>query len=225
MLLRPATLLTTAAALAGAAYGIVQRDLATIQGALNNINTLLQQIDLSITSLTPQNVMTVGPQLLQVSQTILPSLQGVQSQLESSAQLTLDESNQLNAAREAIRQNINTTANDLIQQKPLFDMAGLSAGVADSVQQVRDFSNTFLDTLATKLAPDAPGLADQKQFAFDLFTMVIQLFRGQQVTGAGAAAPNAPVVPPTTGLGTLNPDGSCNCAVSCPANSLVLNPV
>lgn len=223
MLLRSTIFLTAATALVGAASEVHRRDFAIIQGALNNVNALLQQIDTSIVGLTSANIATSGAQLLQLGQTILPSLQSVVSQIQASAPLTLDETNGLNAARTALGQNVNLTVSDLIRQKPLFDMAGLSGQVADEVQQVRDASGQLFTVVSSKLAPGAPDLSAQFTESLNVFDMAIAVFRGQAVAAAPGApgAPAGPATPPVTGMGTLNGDGSCNCAVTCPAGSFV----
>lgn len=220
MLLRPAILLAAAAALVGAASDIHRRDFALIQGALNNVNALLQQIDTSIVGLTAGNIATSGVQLLQLGQTILPSLQTVAAQIQTSAPLSLDETNGLNTARTALGQNVNLTVSDLLRQKPLFDMTGLSGQVADEIQQVRDASGQLFTIINTKLAPGAPDQTNLFTEALNVFDMAIAVFRGQAV----AATPGAPAAPaaPVTGTGTLNSDGSCNCAVTCPAGSLMM---
>lgn len=133
-------LLTAAAALAGAVSDARRRDFNLIQTALNNLNALLRQIDDSILALNTDNITTQGSQILMLGKTVLPSLSGVNAQIQASQPLTLDETLSLNAARTALNQNINLTVNDLIAKKPIFDMTNTSSQIADTLQQIRDSS-------------------------------------------------------------------------------------
>lgn len=218
MLLRPGFFFTATAALVGAVTAVSnvhKRDFTLIQSTLNNVNGLLGQIDTSINALNTTNVATNGPQLLQLGQGVPSSLQGVQDQIQASQVLTVDETNGLNSARIALSNNINLTISDLVRQKPLFDsVPGLSSRIADDVQQIHNITGVLLQVVASKLNPDAHGNAPPFGSSLAVFEMAITIFRGQAVTN-GAASPS-PVSPPTTGLGTLNADGSCSCAVTCP---------
>lgn len=223
MLLHTGTLLATMAALVGATPGMFRRDFALIQGALNNVNSLLQTIDTSIVALTPENVATNGPQLLQLGQEIMPTLQGVVAQVQSSQVLTLDETNGLNTARTALNHNVNLTVSDLVRQKPVFDaVPGLSTQVAGVIQQVRDQAGGFFQAITTKLDPAAPDVSSIFTESLAVFDMAIAVFNGQAqgaVTGGAAAGSDSL---PVMGLGTIQADGSCQCAVACPAGQMMM---
>lgn len=219
MLLRPGFFLTATAALVGAVTAVShvhKRDFTLIQSTLNNVNGLLGKIDNSINALNTTNVATDGPQLLQLGQGVPASLQGVLDQIQASQVLTVDETNGLNSARTALSNNINLTISDLVRQKPLFDsIPGLSNRIADDVQQVRNITGILLQVVASKLNPAAQGGAPPFGSSLAVFEMAITIFRGQAATNN--AASTTPASPPVTGVGTLNADGSCNCAVTCPA--------
>lgn len=108
MLLRPIILLATAAGLVTAASAagtdavLDPRDFATVSGALSHVNAFLLQMNTAILNLDAQNIATSGPALLQVGQTILPSLQTVAAQVVASTLVTADETNKLNEARIAL---------------------------------------------------------------------------------------------------------------------------
>lgn len=215
-------ILTAMAALVGAARDVHRRDFALIQGALNNVNGLLQIIDTSITALTPSNVATNGPQLLQLGQEVTPSLQGVLAQIQSSQVLTLDETNGLNTARTALNHNVNLTISDLIRQKPLFDMVpGLSAQVASGVQRIRDQTGGLFQAITSKLDPSAPAVTNLFSSTLAIFDMAITTFGGQATPAATAAAnAAAQAAPALAGVGQVAADGSCACAVTCPAGMM-----
>lgn len=96
--------MTAAACLVAATAGefVTPRDFVSIKNALDNVNSLLLQINNGITSLNTTNVATQAPALLQLAQTVIqPTLGSLSQQVEASAPLSLDETNGLNTARTA----------------------------------------------------------------------------------------------------------------------------
>lgn len=217
MLLRPTIFLTATAALAGAASDVHRRDFNLVQGALNSVNSLLQQVDISIVSLNSSNIAAAVPQLFQLSQAIAPSLQSSTSQIQASQPLTLDETNGLNTARTALQQNLNLTMSDLIRQKPLFDQVNATELVASQITQIRDRSGVVFQAITSKLDPAAPSVNDLSTQTIAVFDMAIAVFNGQNAVGSAASMA---ATPPTLGVGTIV-DGACVCAVTCPAGSLM----
>ncbi|KAJ4397112.1 hypothetical protein N0V93_001336 [Gnomoniopsis smithogilvyi] len=213
-------LMTVASCLVMATGNVVTpRDFASIKSALDSVNALLLQINDQINGLDAQNIATNAPALLQFGQTIIqPTLQGFRQQVEASAPLSLDETNGLNTARTAFNQNVNLTVSTLVNQKPLFDMVGLSSQVAGIVQQVHDEASSLFGIIQSKLAPSDTNTAIAQLFSESLgvFEMAIAVFRGQ-----AAVLPAPAAVSPMTGQGTINSDGSCNCEVTCPAGSFM----
>ncbi|KAJ4422803.1 hypothetical protein N0V82_002582 [Gnomoniopsis sp. IMI 355080] len=220
MLLRPWFLVTTAAYLVAATGNVVgPRDFAAVEGALDNVNTLLLQINNQITGLNTQNIATQGPALIQLSSSIQSTLGSFSQQVATSAPLTVDETNGLNTARMAFAQNVNLTMANLIADKPLFDMVNLSSQVAGILQTVHDQSENLFGQIQSKLAPSDSTTAVTTTFlqALDVFEMAVAVFNGQAAVMPTPAA----AVPPTLGNGTINSDGSCNCNVICPAGSFM----
>lgn len=218
MLLCSGILLATAAAAVSAAQDVYRRDFALIQEALNNVNSLLQVVDTAITALSASNIATSGPQLIQLGQGIGPSLEGVLAQIQSSQVLTLDETNGLNTARSALNHNVNLTVGDLIRQKPIFDMVpGLSDQVAPGIQQIRAGTSVLFQAVSSKLDPAAPDSTNIFAATLAVFDMAITAFGGQAASGPTAAANPAVARAAIVGLGMVAADGSCNCALTCPA--------
>lgn len=218
MLLRSGMLLTALTASVGVARDIYRRDFALIQGALNNVNSLLQAVDTSITALNTSNIATNGPQLIQLGQGIGPSLNGVLAQIQSSQVLTLDETNGLNTARSALNHNVNLTIGDLIRQKPLFDMVpGLSAQIASGVQQIRAGTSVLFQAISSKLDPAAPDSTHIFNSTLAVFDMAITTFGGQVVSAPAATANPSVDRAAVMGFGQLAADGSCECTLTCPA--------
>ncbi|KAI3395072.1 hypothetical protein diail_1829 [Diaporthe ilicicola] len=216
-----------------------KRDLASIQSSLDAINVGLQKVDTAVLGIAQGT----GPQLLQLGQQAVPLLQNASAQIRQSAQLSLEDSLNLAATTQALRMNTNLTINDLIAQKPLLDQSGSSPLVAAGLSQQRDASNDLAVALASKVAPDTPNVVQSLDELAGIFDRAIAAFSGTDPAAASqlppaptlTAAPSsgglAPVTvpaptaaagamsPPVTGQGTVNADGSCNCAVQCPAGS------
>lgn len=103
MLLRPGILFAAAAGLVAAVGDVlISRDFASVEGALDNVNALLLQINEQTLNLNAQNIASVGPALLQLGQNIQPMLQTFSQQVLSSNPLSVDETNGLNTARTAL---------------------------------------------------------------------------------------------------------------------------
>jgi hypothetical protein len=192
-----------------------KRDLASIQSSLNAINEGLQRVDTAILGLAKGT----GPTLLELGTQAVPLLQNASAQIRQSQPLSLEDSLNLATTTQALRQNTNLTINDLIAQKPLIDQAGSTALVAAGLQQQRDASNDLAVALTTKVAPDTPNVVPAINELAGIFDRAIAVFTGGADPGAMmTGAVKAPVT--VTGMGTINPDGSCNCAAECPAGSL-----
>ncbi|KAL1870746.1 hypothetical protein Daus18300_005066 [Diaporthe australafricana] len=212
-----------------------KRDLASIQTSLDAINVGLQKVDTAILGIAQGT----GASLLQLGAQAVPLLQNASAQIRQSSPLSLEDSLNLATTTMALRKNTNLTINDLIAQKPLLDQAGSSALVAAGLGQQRDASSDLAVALASKVAPDTPNVVQSLDELAGIFDRAIAVFSGAADPGAVPPAPTltappgdlAPVTipapnsagamsPPLTGQGTVNADGSCNCAVECPAGSL-----
>ncbi|KAJ0117484.1 hypothetical protein J7T55_003900 [Diaporthe amygdali] len=216
-----------------------KRDLASIQASLDAINVGLQRVDTAILGIAQGT----GASLLQLGMQAVPLLQNASAQIRQSEPLSLEDSLNLATTTSALRQNTNLTINDLIAQKPILDQTGSSALVAAGLQQQRDASNDLAVALASKVAPNTPNVVQALNELSGIFDRAIAAFSGAN-PGAASQLPPAPtltaspgdlapvtlpapaasaanaVSQPLTGMGSINPDGSCNCAVECPAGSL-----
>lgn len=198
---------------------VLRRDFALIQDALGNLNSLLQQLDTSILALNESNIRTAGPALLNLADIIRPSLIGSASQIQSSDPLTLEETQNLNAARTALNANVNLTVSDLIRQKPLFDSAGLSQEVAGELQIVRDMSGQFFGTIQSKLDPGVPSIVTQLNATLGLFDSVIATFRGSSTDATDTSNPTN-ITTNASGTGVIDGNGACVCMATCSAGLL-----
>lgn len=194
-------------------------DLASIQGALDSINAGLRDLDTAVLNLNEQNQAT----LVEIGAQAVPKLQSAIQIIQQSAPLSLQDAASLSTATAALRQNSNLTINDFIAKKPLFEAMNTTGLVLQSLVADKAASVALGQALVAKI-PDAaqvPGATDTAMAAVNelatIFDQGIAAFSGQGASTS--AASGATTV--DTGAGTLNADGSCNCAVQCPAGSFV----
>lgn len=207
-------------------------DLASMQIALDAINAGLLKLDKSIVGLpaTVNFLATLGA-------AAVPVLINATQIIEQSAPLTLEEAASLATSTAALRQNTNLTITDLLARRSFFAAINQTAVIVQGMVADKAASVALGDALFSKV-PDvaqAPG----RQAIQELFTIYdhgIALFTNLSLDTGVAPAP-AVTTPPNpddftpiflpvpqgpvveSGNGNLNPDGSCNCAVQCPAGS------
>lgn len=236
MLPQLGTLLVVLAARAAA-------DLASIQSALDTINSGLRNLDTALISL---NQGTAGS-LLELGQASVPVLQNATQIIMQSAPLSLSDVQSLSTSTAALRQNVNLTINDFIAQKPLFDSLQTSPLVLQGLQGSKDAAVQLGQALVSKFPPEAatmPQVNEQTTAAVGelaaIFDRGIGVFSGVDPSAAQGVGPvPVPATPPspsdlttiplpvpmggmvTNGAGTVGPDGSCVCAAQCPAGSFL----
>lgn len=211
------------------------RDGQAILDALNLINLGLQRIDIAILGL--QN--GTGPALARLAAASVPVIQNATAVVAASAPVTPLESQSLFAGLEAIRMNLNLTIIDSIKQKPLFDTLNLTATFAGGFAALRVATTAFTTALGDKLPIEARDSAEALAELDGIFQLGTDFFNGVDTGLATELPPLAPftlaplpdlspvtILPPmatqapvAAGQGMLNMDGSCDCAVTCPARS------
>lgn len=221
----------------------VAADVASIQAALDTINAGLRNLD---TALLGLNQGTAGS-LLELGKAAVPILQNATQVVQQSAPLSLQDTLSLGTATAALRQNVNLTMNDLIAQKPFFDSIQASPLVLQGLVSDKDAAAQLGQALISKFPPEAattPQVNEQTTAAVNelstIFDRAIAAFSGADPNaGAGLAPPPTLQTPPspsdlapvslpvpgqqvTMGTGTLNGDGSCACAVQCPAGTFLM---
>lgn len=217
--------------------GSALADLASIQNVLDTINAGLLALDQAVVGLpaTQSALTTVGAAAVAV-------LANATQIVDQSAPLTLDEALSLSASTAALRQNSNLTINDFIAQRGFFDSNNLTGLVLQALAEDKVASIALGNSLLSKVSslsqiPGGQEMANATVVELNaIYDRGIALFSNQSLATGVPPAPmlSSPPSPATitpvslpvpepanieSTTGTLNADGSCNCAVQCPAGS------
>ncbi|KAK2729020.1 cell wall galactomannoprotein mp2 allergen f17-like protein [Colletotrichum kahawae] len=169
-----------------------KRDLATIQAALNTINSALQGLDNSV-----KNTQTVtlggGIQLLGAVGSVKTSIEDATTQVQASEVLNRKDALNLKAATDALTNNVKVTINDVVAKKSLVDSLGATPLVAVALQDQKSASVALAQALVSKVPPELN--ADAQKSAVALSTVL-----DQGIAGFGGTSvpplPGAPGAPP-----------------------------
>lgn len=201
--------------------GFAVADFAAIQDVLDSINAGLLNLDKAVTGLP-----ATADILQSLGAAVVPALENATQIVQQSAPLTPEEAMGLGTSTAALRQNSNLTVNDFVAQRAFFDSTNSSGLVLQALAADKAASIALGAALISKL-PDLSQIPGGQEMvsasSMDLISIYdrgIALFSSPaQATGV-TSAPNV-----ESNTGTLNEDGSCNCAVQCPAGSLGLGAV
>ncbi|EXF83580.1 hypothetical protein CFIO01_00722 [Colletotrichum fioriniae PJ7] len=188
-----------------------KRDLATIQAALNTINSALQGLDNSVKA---TNTVTLGGgiQLLNAVGNVKSSIEDATTQVQGSEVLNKKDALNLKAATDALTNNVKVTINDVVAKKSLVDSLGATPLVAVALQDQKSASVALAQALVSKVPPELNG--DAQKSATALSTVLDQgigVFGGTSVPPLPAAPPpGPPAAPPgaTTVCQAVMPDGT-----------------
>ncbi|KZL79685.1 cell wall galactomannoprotein mp2 allergen f17-like protein [Colletotrichum incanum] len=166
-----------------------KRDLATIQAALNTINSALQGLDNSVKA---TNSVTIGGgiQLLGAVGGVKTSIEDATTQVQASQVLNKQDAKNLKAATDALTNNVKVTINDVVAKKGLVDSLGATPLVAVALQDQKTASVALAQALVSKVPPELN--ADAQKSASALSTVLDQgigIFGGTTVAPPATAAP------------------------------------
>ncbi|EFQ30185.1 hypothetical protein CGRA01v4_00432 [Colletotrichum graminicola] len=164
-----------------------KRDLATIQAALNNINSALQSLDNSVKS-TKSVTLSAGIQVLGALTGVKSSIEDATTQVQASQVLNAKDSRNLKAATDALTNNVKVTINDVVAKKSLVDSIGATPLVAVALQDQKTASTTLAQTLVSKVPPDMTSDAQLSANALsNVLNEGIAIFSGLSVQADDAA--------------------------------------
>lgn len=174
-----------------------KRDLASIQAALNTINSALQGLDNSVKATTTVTL-GGGIQLIGAVGSVKTSIEDATTQVQASEVLNKKDAMNLKAATDALTNNVKVTINDVVAKKSLVDSLGATPLVAVALQDQKTASVALAQALVSKVPPELN--ADAQKSAGALSTVLdqgIAIFGGTSVPLP--AAPAAPGAPPPGG--------------------------
>ncbi|GJC87592.1 cell wall mannoprotein 1 [Colletotrichum liriopes] len=166
-----------------------KRDLATIQAALNTINSALQGLDNSVKATNSVSI-GGGIQLLGAVGGVKTSIEDATTQVRASEVLNTQDARNLKAATDALTNNVKVTINDVVAKKALVDSLGATPLVAVALQDQKTASVALAQALVSKVPPELN--ADAQKSATALSTVLDQgigIFGGTTVPPPATAAP------------------------------------
>ncbi|KAK2044232.1 hypothetical protein LZ31DRAFT_466871 [Colletotrichum somersetense] len=165
-----------------------KRDLASIQAALNTINTALQSLDNSVKS-TKAITLVSGIQLLGGVTGVKSSIEDATTQVQTSEVLNAKDSRNLKAATDALTNNVKVTINDVVAKKSLVDNLGVTPLVAVALQDQKTASTALAQALVSKVPADMRSDAQVSANALsNVLNEGIGIFNGLSAPAAGAGA-------------------------------------
>ncbi|GKT46609.1 cell wall mannoprotein 1 [Colletotrichum spaethianum] len=168
-----------------------KRDLASIQAALNTINSALQGLDNSVKN-TNSVTLGGGIQLLGAVGGVKNSIESATTQVQASEVLNAQDARNLKAATDALTNNVKVTINDVIAKKSLVDSLGATPLVAVALQDQKTASVALAQALVSKVPPELNADAQKSATALsNVLDQGIGVFGGTTVAAPAVADPEA----------------------------------
>jgi len=175
-----------------------KRDLASIQAALNTINSALQALDNSVKSANSLSL-SAGIQVFGALTGVRSAIEDATPQVQASQVLNAKDSRNLKAATDALTNNVKVTINDVVAKKSLVDSFGGTPFVAAALQDQKTASSSLAQALVSRVSSDMTSDAQLSANALsNVLDEGIAIFSGVGVPAAangvkaddaGAAAP------------------------------------
>ncbi|KAJ4408028.1 hypothetical protein N0V82_009793 [Gnomoniopsis sp. IMI 355080] len=206
----------------------VVADLNSIKNALDIINEGLRRVDLATIGLP-----ATAPALLELESIAVPLLENATAVFTASEPLDFEDTQSLVIATQALRSNLNVSINDFIAQKPLLDASGQASKISAQLASEANAALKMSSALLSKLDPDATQAQASLAQVANIFDRGTALLTNPSSVNSSAVALSGPFdptadlspvfillpLPPVDGVGTLEPDGTCDCVAECPAGS------
>lgn len=154
------------------------QDLPTLKGAAEAIASALTTFDTAVKALGPtSDPATAVPDLTTKQAAILTALKDSTAKIIATTPITLTEALQLTPATNALSQAANTTINDLIVKKPIFDKSGQTPKVLATMQEQLTVTKAFSEALVAKLPPAVKAVGNaQSKVATDALVVSLSFF-------------------------------------------------
>ncbi|KAI9709527.1 MAG: hypothetical protein M1820_003287 [Bogoriella megaspora] len=168
-----------------------KRDLATIQNALNAINTAAGTLDTNVKAFdgSAGAVTTLESD----SAAVLDAINTGNSEIAPTDPISDNDALAVAGTTNTLITTLNQTIDDLIAQRQAFDSAGVSSTVLDQLQQQSIAADTFGATVVSKIPSDLQGIAQS------LTAQITAAFqRGIAAYQDANASPTTSTVSPTS---------------------------
>ncbi|KAK2024583.1 hypothetical protein LX32DRAFT_569659 [Colletotrichum zoysiae] len=171
-----------------------KRQLETIQGALQNVQDSLGQLDTSVKALNAADPNTAA-NLLDASNKVQTALKQGTTQIQGAQELSIGDALTLQQSAGGLTGAVQTTVDDLVSKKPELDKLQATSIAVDQLKQQKAVAGDFSTAIVSKIPAIGQGIAQQSvdQVTTSLDGGIQKLSDGG--AGAGAAAPATPAAP------------------------------
>ncbi|KAK1997040.1 hypothetical protein LX36DRAFT_90752 [Colletotrichum falcatum] len=169
-----------------------KRQLETIQGALQNVQDSLGQLDTSVKALSAADPNSAA-NLLDASNKVQASLKQGTTQIQGAQELSIGDALTLQQSAGGLTGAVQTVVDDLVSKKPELDKLQATSIAVDQLKQQKAVATDFSSAVVSKIPAIGQGIAQQSvdQVTNSLDGGIQKLSEG----GAGAAAPATPAAP------------------------------
>ncbi|KAK2049047.1 hypothetical protein LZ31DRAFT_378719 [Colletotrichum somersetense] len=171
-----------------------KRQLDTIQGALQNVQDSLVQLDTSVKALNAADPNTAA-NLLDSSNKVQTVLKQGTTQIQGAQELSIGDALTLQQSASGLTGAVQTAVDDLVAKKPELDKLQATSIAVDQLKQQKAVAGDFSTAIVSKIPAIGQGIAQQSvdQVTTSLDGGIQKLSEGG--AGAGAAAPATPAAP------------------------------
>ncbi|KAK1970075.1 hypothetical protein LY78DRAFT_700335 [Colletotrichum sublineola] len=173
-----------------------KRQLNVIQGALQNVQDSIGQLDTSIKALNSADPNTAA-NLLDASNKVQTALKQGTTQIQGAEVLSIGDALTLQQSAGGLTGAVQTSVDDIVSKKPELDKLQATSIAVDQLKQQKAAAGDFSTAIVSKIPAIGQGIAQQSvdQVTNSLDGGIQKLSEGS--AGAGAAAPATPATPAT----------------------------
>ncbi|KAI6369485.1 hypothetical protein MCOR25_004442 [Pyricularia grisea] len=132
-----------------------------ITSALNQVMTVLKNLDTAINNINPKDLTTAQP-LLTVAQSSMGVFQEAGAKIQAAPKLRLIDSLSIAQAGQGLGDQVKQTIGDIVKKKPVFDQLGASSLIKDQLVSQKSQTGGLQDALVSKLPAIAKPIAERQ---------------------------------------------------------------
>ncbi|KAK1595498.1 uncharacterized protein LY79DRAFT_510826 [Colletotrichum navitas] len=166
-----------------------KRQLDTIQGALQNVQDSLGQLDTTALSASDPNT---AANLLDASNKVQTVLKQGTTQIQGAQELSIGDALTLQQSAGGLTTAVQTAVDDLVSKKPELDKLQATSIAVDQLKQQKAVAGDFSTAIVSKIPAIGQGIAQQ---SVDQVTTSLDGGIQKLSGGDAAAAPAAPATP------------------------------
>ncbi|EFQ36593.1 hypothetical protein CGRA01v4_10824 [Colletotrichum graminicola] len=168
-----------------------KRQLQVIQGALQNVQDSLGQLDTTVKALNAADPNTAA-NLLDASNKVQTVLKQGTTQIQGAQELSIGDALTLQQSAGGLTTAVQTAVDDLVSKKPELDKLQATSIAVDQLKQQKAVAGDFSSAVVSKIPAIGQGIAQQ---SVDQVTNSLDGGIQKLSGGAAAAAPATPAAP------------------------------